>query len=227
MPTVSVILPCLNEAESIGDALRTVSSVFTTHALDGEIIVVDNGSTDGSTGIIKHSAARYIYEPRRGYGNAYRAGFREVQGNIVIMADPDNSYDLTEIPNFLTALTDCDAVLGSRFRGTMEPGAMPFLHRYIGNPGLRLLFFLLYGIRLSEPSTGFLAIRREHLPLLKLREPGMEFSSEMLVRIHRCGLKMKEIPIDYHRRAGTSKLRTFRDGFRHLSFLLKERLRSV
>ncbi len=227
MKDISVVLPCLNEEEGIGGAIKKIQKVFKENNLNGEIVVVDNNSTDDTAFVAKQFQVKYIFEPKRGYGNAYLAGLKCAQGKYIIMGDPDSSYDFNEIPRFLSYLKDNDVVLGSRFRGTIEKGAMPFLHRYVGNPGMLLLFRLLYGLKLTEPSTGFIGLRREILPKLKLKEPGMEFSSEILVRVKRGGFRLKEIPIDYYVRAGDSKLRTFQDGFRHLWFLLKERVRSI
>ncbi|KKU78328.1 MAG: Glycosyl transferase family 2 [Parcubacteria group bacterium GW2011_GWA2_47_7] len=226
MAGVSVILPCLNEEESIGASIEKILAVFKKNGIEGEVVVVDNGSTDNSAAIAKRFPVTYVFEPRHGYGMAYLAGFKRTTGQSIILGDPDSSYDFNDIPRFLSTLETCDVVLGSRFTGTMEKNAMPFLHRRVGNPLLRFLLRLLYGLRVSEPSTGFLAIRRDALALLDLKEPGMEFSSEMLVRIKKGDFRLVEIPITYHRRTGTSKLRTWRDGFRHLRFLFKERLRA-
>lgn len=226
MEKISVILPCLNEEEGIGGAIETIFQVFDTHRIKGEIVVVDNGSTDKTAEIARRYPIAYVYEPNRGYGNAYRAGFACATGTHVIMGDPDSSYDFNDIPRFLAELETHDAVLGSRFMGTMEKGAMPFLHRYVGNPGMLLLFRLLFGLRLTEPSTGFLGIRRNLISSLNLKEPGMEFSSEVLVRIKKQNFLLKEIPINYMARTGSSKLRTFRDGFRHFRFLLREKIYS-
>ena len=222
MANVSVILPCLNEAESIGSCIEKIQAIFVQNGIDGEIVVVDNGSTDTSAAIAQQFQITYVHEPKRGYGRAYLAGFKHATGQSIILGDPDNSYGFFEIPRFLSYLVEYDVVLGSRFKGRMEKDAMPFLHRYIGNPLLRFLLRFLHGLHVSEPSTGFLAIRRDKLMLLDLKEPGMEFSSEMLVRIKQKRLSLKEIPIVYHQRIGTSKLRTFRDGFRHLRFLAIE-----
>ena len=221
MKDVSVVLPCLNEEEGLGTAITTILKVFQKHSISGEIIVVDNGSTD-ATGIIAQSfPVVYVFEPNRGYGNAYRAGFAQAQGEHVIMGDPDSSYDFNEIPRFLNLLKSNDVVLGSRFSGVMEEGAMPFLHKYVGNPGILFLMRILYGLKLTEPSTGFVGLRNEIIPALNLKEKGMEFSSEVLVRVKQHNFSMHETPINYRLRSGTSKLRTFRDGFRHLWFLLK------
>ena len=223
MANVSVILPCLNEEKSIGESIKRIQAVFKWHDIDGEIIVVDNGSTDNSALIARRFPVTYVYEPRRGYGLAYQAGFAKATGEKVVMGDPDSSYDFNDIPRFLSGLERSDVVLGSRFLGTMEQGAMPFLHRYVGNPFLRFLLRRLFGLQISESCTGFLAIRREKIGLLNLKEPGMEFSSEMLVRIKKKNLGLTEIPINYYRRMGHSKLRTFRDGWRHLAFMLREK----
>src|SRR3989338_2585414 len=224
MPTVSVILPCLNEEESIGASIRKIQTVFQKNYINGEDVVVDNGSTDHSAAIAQQFQITYVYAPLRGYGCAYRAGFKRATGEYIILGDPDNSYDFNEIPEFLSRLTTHDVVLGSRFVGNIEKKAMPFLHRYVGNPALRFLLRFLFGLKISEPRTGFLGIKRDKLMLLDLKEPGMEFSSEMLIKIKKNNLRLKEIPINYHRRAGTSKLRTWRDGFRHLGFFLKKLL---
>lgn len=223
MVKVSVILPCLNEEKAIGLSIQKIQNVFRKYNIKGEIIVVDNGSTDNSSKIAKKFKIKYIFEPKRGYGNAYLSGFKHAEGKYLILGDPDNSYDFNEIPRFLFYLQEYDTVLGSRFKGRIEKGAMPSLHRYIGNPGIRLLLRILFDLKLSEPSTGFIGLRKEVLVKLRLKESGMEFSSEILVRIKKNGLRLKEIPINYYKRLGTSKLRSFRDGLRHLRFLIKEK----
>lgn len=221
MKEVSVVLPCLNEEASIGGAITEILTTFSKHNVDGEVIVVDNGSTDTTAEIAKQFPVVLVNEPNRGYGNAYQAGFNQASGTYLIMGDPDASYDFTEIPKFLDLLQEYDFVLGSRFAGDMESGAMPWLHRYVGNPGILLLMRLLYGLKLTEPSTGFVGMRSAIVPSLKLKESGMEFSSEVIVRVKQGKYRMHEIPINYRVRKGTSKLRTFRDGARHLWFLLK------
>lgn len=224
MLKVSVVLPCLNEEEGLEWAIPTIKNVFKTTGLQGEIIVVDNDSTDNSAAVAKQHGVVYVFQKERGYGNTYRAGLPQAKGEHIIMADPDGSYDFNEIPNFLSNLEHYDVVLGSRFSGQMKAGAMPILHRYIGNPGIRFLLWSLHGVRVSEPSTGFVGLRKDALSRLKLKEAGMEFSSEMLVEIGRQKLKLKEIPITYHQRIGLSKLRTWQDGMRHLRYLIKAKL---
>jgi len=217
---ISVVLPCRNEENSLGDCLAIIKKVFADYSLIGEIIVSDS-SSDQSPDIARKAGVVLVKHDKIGYGNAYLEGFKLLTGDIVIMGDPDGSYDFFDIPRFLAELVDCDLVVGSRFRGEMSKGAMPFLHRYLGNPIILFLLRHLYQLDLTEPSTGFLAIRKLSLDRLELKQVGMEFSSEFLVEAKKQGLKIKEIPIDYHRRQGLSKLRTWRDGIRHLTFILK------
>lgn len=221
MKTVSVLLPCLNEEEALSQTVKTIENVFEKNNIDGEIIVIDNGSTDRSAAIAKGLGVSYVFESRRGYGRAYMAGFPHAHGTYIIMGDPDGSYDFNDLPRFLVNLTEFDVVLGSRFKGRILAGAMPALHRYVGNPIIKFVLYILHGVSVSEPSTGFIGIRRNALMQLALREPGMEFSSEMLVQIKKCNLTLREIPIIYHVRLGESKLRSWRDGLRHMRYLLK------
>lgn len=223
MKDVSVVLPCLNEEDGVGKAITTILKVFAENSLQGEVVVVDNGSTDNTAAIAQGFPVVYVFEPKRGYGNAYQAGFAQASGEHVIMGDPDSSYDFNEIPKFLNLLKQNDVVLGSRFSGVMEEGAMPFLHKYVGNPGILFLMRTLHGLKLTEPSTGFVGLRKEIIPALQLKESGMEFSSEVLVRVKQNNFSMYETPINYQVRSGSSKLRTFRDGSRHLWFLLKSK----
>lgn len=220
---ISVVLPCRNEEASLGDCLDKIKDVFIRHKLTGEIIVSDS-SSDKSPDIAMSEGALLVKHDKVGYGTAYLEGFKHLTGDIVVMGDPDGTYDFMEIPNFLKAITDCDLVVGSRFRGRMEKGAMPWVHRYLGSPLILLLMNFLYGLKISEPSTGFVAIRKTALDRLVLKQTGMEFASEFLVEAKSKNLKIKEIPIDYHVRLGISKLHTLRDGFRHLFFLLKRRI---
>ncbi|MCX6713009.1 MAG: glycosyltransferase family 2 protein [Candidatus Vogelbacteria bacterium] len=222
-PKLSIVLPCRNEAAALGACLEKIKKTLVDNNLTGEIIVSDS-STDGSDEVARRAGVRVVKHNQIGYGRAYLEGFKGATGEIIIMGDPDGSYDFTEIPNFLVALADKDLVVGSRFKGKMERGAMPWLHRYVGSPIILLLMRAFYGLKLSEPSTGFVAVRKDALDKLELKQPGMEFASEFLVEAKAKGLKMGEIPIDYHRRLGSSKLRVWRDGWRHLIFILKRRI---
>lgn len=220
--TVSVVIPCLNEEAGIGNCISKVKKVFDSHKLKGEIIVVDNGSTDNSARIASYSGAKVVYEPRKGYGNAYLKGFEEAKGGYIIMGDADDSYDFSEIPRFLDALENHDIVIGNRKH--IKKGAMPFLHRYIGNPLFSCLLKNLFSIKISDSHCGFGAIKKEEFARLGLKSTGMEFASEILIKAKKKNLKMTEIPITYYPRKGKPKLRTFRDGLRHLVLITKEYL---
>jgi len=217
---ISVIMPCLNEERSLGDCIDQVKEVIKKQNYHAEIIVVDNGSKDKSKQIAIEKEVRLIEEPKKGYGNAYISGINHANGKIIIMGDCDGTYDFNEIPNFIENLKINDFVIGNRFYD-IQNGAMPFLHRYIGNPILRLML-RVYGLKINEVCTGFIGIKKPVLENLNLKEPGMEFSSEFLVKIAKNRLKIKELPITYYKRKGKSKLRTFHDGLRHFWFLFRE-----
>jgi glycosyltransferase involved in cell wall biosynthesis len=218
---VSVVIPCLNERETIGVCVRKALTSMDRSGLHGEVIVVDNGSTDGSAQIAEEQGARVVAERRRGYGNAYMRGFADARGRYIVMGDGDDTYDFDEVPSFVAPLRDeADMVMGSRLKGRIHKGAMPPLHRYVGNPVLTGILNLFYGSGVSDAHCGMRAFRREALERLDLRMPGMEFASEMVIRASKAGLRIEEIPIEYHVRQGESKLNSFRDGWRHLRFLL-------
>jgi hypothetical protein len=219
---VSVVMPCLNEAESVGICVAKAFEGIRIAGLVGEVVVVDNGSRDGSAEIARKAGARVVEQPQRGYGNAYRKGFAEVRGRIVVMGDSDDSYDFTKISALIAPIQTggADYVLGSRFRGEIQPGAMTWSHRYIGNPVLTGMLNMLFGLKSSDAHSGLRAFRRESLEQMSLRCHGMELASEIVVKAARTGLKVAEVPIVYHPRTGHSKLNTFRDGWRHLRFLL-------
>src|SRR4051794_655615 len=188
--------------------------------LAGEVIVADNASDDGSPELAKKAGALVVHEPRRGYGSAYLAGFAAARGEYVVMADADLTYDWNEIPQFVERLDQgADLVMGDRM-DNIQPGAMPWLHRYVGNPVLSgiLNFFFRTGVR--DAHCGMRGFRRAILPRLDLRTTGMEFASEMVIRASKEKLDIRQVPIEYHPRGGESKLSTFRDGWRHLRFLL-------
>jgi glycosyltransferase involved in cell wall biosynthesis len=219
-PLVSVVIPCLNEAENIEKCVRDASAVLAERGIDGEVVVVDNDSEDGSGEIAQRAGARVVHEARRGYGSAYLAGFAASRGRYIVMADADLTYDFGEIPRFVAALEEgAEMVLGDRM-DNIQPGAMPWLHRYVGNPLLTGLLNLLFRARVADAHCGMRAVRSEVLPRLDLRTTGMEFASEMVIRAAKEGLTIAEFPIEYHPRGGESKLSSFRDGWRHLRFLL-------
>jgi len=217
---VSVVIPCLNEAETIKDCVLKARGAMDDADIHGEVLVADNGSDDGSAEIAERAGARVIHEPRRGYGSAYLAGFSGALGRHVVMADADLTYDFAEIPNFVASLEDgADFVIGNRM-DDIHPGAMPWLHRYIGNPLLSGILNLFFRTGVRDAHCGMRAFRREVLPVLDLRTTGMEFASEMVIRAAKENLDIRQLPIEYHPRGGESKLSSFRDGWRHLRFLL-------
>jgi glycosyltransferase involved in cell wall biosynthesis len=217
---VSVVIPCLNEAATIQECVSRASDVLAGKGLDGEIIVVDNGSEDGSGPLAASAGALVVHEPERGYGSAYLAGLAAARGRYIVMADADLTYDFAEIPRFLAALeAGADVVIGNRMRN-IHPGAMPWHHRYIGNPLLSGFLNLLFNTGVHDAHCGMRAVRREVLPRLDLRTTGMEFASEMVIRAAKEKLDVRQFPIEYHPRGGESKLSSFRDGWRHLRFLL-------
>lgn len=219
-PELSVVIPCLNEAASIEIVVRRALETMAAAGIEGEVVVADNASTDGSAELAREAGAHVVSEPRRGYGSAYRAGFAASSGTYVLMGDADDSYDFGEIPRFLEPLRDgADMVIGNRM-ADIRPGAMPALHRYVGNPLLTGMLNLFFGAGVSDAHCGMRAFRRELLPRLDLRTTGMEFASEWVIRASKLGLDVREIPISYHPRKGESKLASFSDGWRHLRFLL-------
>src|SRR5215203_3823173 len=217
---VSVVIPCLNEAANIERCVARARAVLEGHDLRGEVVVADNGSEDGSAALAEAAGARVIHEPRRGYGSAYLAGFAAAQGVYIVMLDADLTYDFEEIPGFIDRLHNgAELVMGDRM-DNIHPGAMPWLHRYVGNPVLTGVLNLFFRTGVKDAHCGMRAVRREVLPRLDLRTTGMEFASEMVIRAAKEDLAIEEVPIEYHPRGGESKLSSFRDGWRHLRFLL-------
>ncbi|MCX6021636.1 MAG: glycosyltransferase family 2 protein, partial [Chloroflexi bacterium] len=216
-PEVSVVLPCLNEELTIGACVRKAMSAFAAHGVSGEVVVCDNGSTDASVAIAEGLGARVVHQPLRGYGNAYLMGIAEARGTYIIIADSDDTYDLTELPVFLDPLRQgYDMVMGNRFTGRILPGAMPWLHQYIGNPILSGILNLFFRTGVGDAHCGIRSFTREAYPRMRLRTGGMEFASEMVINAAQAGLRIAEAPITYYPRQGESKLHSFRDGWRHL-----------
>jgi len=217
---VSVVIPCLNEAENIEQCVTSAREVLERNGIPGEVVVSDNDSDDGSRELAAAAGARVVHETRRGYGSAYLAGFAAARGEYIVMGDADLTYDFNEIPRFLGELEDgADMVIGDRMKN-IHPGAMPWLHQYIGNPLLSGFLNLLFRTGISDAHCGMRAVRRDKLPQLDLRTTGMEFASEMVIRAAKENLDIRQFPIEYHPRGGESKLSSFRDGWRHLRFLL-------
>jgi glycosyltransferase involved in cell wall biosynthesis len=220
---VSVILPCLNEAETVGSCVTKALDTLRRLGIRGEVVLVDNGSTDGSPEIAERGGARVVRESRRGYGSALMRGAEEARSPFIIMADADDSYDLTDLERFVDGLREGnDLVMGTRMRGTIEPGAMPWLHRWIGNPLLSGLLNLLFRPGISDAHCGMRAFTKDAYRRMQLQTTGMEFASEMVIKAALGKLRIAEIPITL-RPAGRSRpphLRSFRDGWRHLRFML-------
>jgi glycosyltransferase involved in cell wall biosynthesis len=219
-PLVSVVIPCLNEAENIRACVTAALEAIVAMGSNGEVVVADNNSEDDSARIAEEAGARVVVERRRGYGSAYLAGFAAARGRYIVMADADLTYDFNEIPRFIEELqAGAEMVIGDRM-DNIQPGAMPWLHRYIGNPILTGLLNLFFRTGVKDAHCGMRALRRDVLPRLDLRTTGMEFASEMVIRASKENLRIAEFPIEYHPRGGESKLSSFRDGWRHLRFLL-------
>jgi glycosyltransferase involved in cell wall biosynthesis len=216
---VSVLIPCLDEAETIAECVASARTVLEENGLVGEVVVIDNGSTDGSGDLARGAGARVVEERRRGYGSAYLAGLAAAEGDYIVMVDADLTYDFREIPRFVDELeSGAELVVGNRLDG-VQPGAMPWLSR-LGNPVLSGFLNVLYRTNVRDVHCGMRALRRDVLPLLNLRTVGMEFASEMIIRATREHLDVRELPIELHPRVGTSKLSPFRDGWRHLRVIL-------
>lgn len=220
---VSVVIPCLNEARTIGACVSTALTAMSVHGIAGEVVVSDNGSDDGSCEIAVAAGARVVQCPTRGYGAALRWGFAHARGRFVLMGDGDQSYDFSLLPAFLDkAREGSQFVIGSRLRGEVEPGAMPVLHRHLGTPVLTWILNRLFGTRISDCNCGMRCVDREAFHALGVVSPGMEFASEMIVKAAVNGIAITEIPIAFHkdRRGRAPHLRSFRDGWRHLRLLL-------
>jgi hypothetical protein len=217
---VSVVIPCLNEADNIQTCVRRALTTLEEHEIPGEVVVADNASHDESAELAAQAGARVVHEPRRGYGSAYLAGFGAARGDYIVMADADLTYDFGEIPEFVERLdAGAELVMGDRM-DNIHPGAMPWLHRYVGNPVLTGVLNVFFRTGVKDAHCGMRALRRDVLPALDLRTTGMEFASEMVIRAAKADLKIDQFPIEYHPRGGQSKLSSFRDGWRHLRFLL-------
>jgi glycosyltransferase involved in cell wall biosynthesis len=222
-PELSVVLPCLNESETVGTCVRKAFQALRANGIRGEVIVADNGSTDGSQDVARSEGARVIHVPEKGYGSALRGGIREAGGEYVLMADSDDSYDMSHLPRFVEELrAGADLVMGNRFRGGIERNAMPFLHRYLGNPVLTRLGRLFFRCDCGDFHCGMRAFQKQAVERMDLRSTGMEFASEMVVKASLLRLSITEVQttLSPDGRSRPPHLRTWRDGWRHLRFLL-------
>lgn len=223
MPEYSIVIPCLNEAQTLGICLHKARSFFEKNRIDGEIIVVDNGSQDGSATVARHHQALVVVEPERGYGSALMAGIRAARSSYIIMGDADDSYDFSDLMPLVNKLEEgYDLVVGNRFRGGIQKNAMPVLHRYLGNPLLSFIGRLFFNTPIRDFHCGLRGLSKKCFDLLQLNATGMEFASEMIVKASLLGLKACEVPVVLYpdKRNKPSHLRTWRDGWRHLRFLL-------
>ncbi|OGS20859.1 MAG: hypothetical protein A2252_00475 [Elusimicrobia bacterium RIFOXYA2_FULL_39_19] len=218
---ISVVLPCLNEEETIGACIEKSKKAFEECKMEGEVIVVDNGSTDKSVEISLALGARVVKEEEKGYGSALRRGIEESKGYYIVMGDADDTYDYLEMPKFIKFLKlGYDLVMGSRFKGEILPGAMTWSHRYIGNPILSGMLRLFFGGTVSDSHCGLRAFTKDAYKKMNLHTTGMEFASEMVIHSMKKKLKITEVTITYYPRKGESKLSSLRDAWRHMRFML-------
>lgn len=223
MTELTILMPCLNEAATVGKCVAKARGFLEHAGIDGEVLVADNGSEDGSRMLAEDAGARVIEVPRRGYGAALMAGIGAARGRSIIMGDADDSYDFTRLDAFVAKLREgYPLVMGNRFRGGIEKGAMPWLHRYVGNPVLSFIGRLFFGAAVGDFHCGLRGFDREAVKALNLRTPGMEFASELVVKASLAGWRIAEVPTTLHPdgRGRPPHLRSWRDGWRHLRFLL-------
>lgn len=220
MPSLSFVMPSMNEEETIRICIKKAQYILKKYNIDGEVIVADN-SSDKTAEIAKAMGARVI-GPIKGYGNAYLKGLALAKGEYIAISDADNTYDLLELDKFLDPLIagDADFVIGTRIKGDIKKEAMPWLHRYIGNPLLTEMLNFLFKTKISDAHCGMRAFTKEALEKMSLKTHGMELASEMVIEAAKCGLRIKEIPITYYPRKAPSKLNSFKDGWRHVRFMM-------
>jgi len=220
---VSVVIPCLNEADTLGNCVTKAMEAIRNSRLLGEVIVVDNGSTDSSGDIAVEHGGRVVLEEHKGYGYSLFRGFREARGKYIVFADADESYDFAYVGDFVRLMRNgAELVMGSRMRGSIQKGAMPFLHRYLGTPALTVIARTFFHVKITDINCGMRGLTKDAFTKLNLTCGGMEFASEMVVKAARLKLKIAEIPIDFRKDKRNRKphLRTFKDGWRHLRFIL-------
>jgi glycosyltransferase involved in cell wall biosynthesis len=220
---LSVVMPCLNEERTLPVCIDKALSTMRRLDIKGEVVIVDNGSTDNSVAVARAHGARVVHQSLKGYGNALRKGFAEARGRYIIMGDCDDSYDFTDIGRFVDGLRDgADVVMGNRLRGQIKPGAMPWLHKWVGNPGLSWFLNLLFDTGAGDTLCGLRGLRKDAVPKMHLQMPGMEFAGEMVIKSRLAKLHIEEIPITLwpDGRDRRPHLRSFRDGWRFLRFVL-------
>jgi glycosyltransferase involved in cell wall biosynthesis len=220
-PFISIVMPCLNEQQTVTICVEKAVSWLKRSGYGGEVLVVDNGSTDGSPELAEKAGARVVHESTRGYGAALRRGFTEARGEWLVMGDCDDTYDFSDLDQLMKPLAEgADLSIGNRHAGGIAPGAMTWSHRYIGTPTISFLLKMFTGLKVGDSQCGLRAFTRSALERLDLKTDGMELASEMILKAARRGLNVAEVPVPYAERLGEAKLNTFRDGWRHLRFLL-------
>jgi glycosyltransferase involved in cell wall biosynthesis len=220
---ISVVMPCLNEVLTLEKCINKAFLFFKNNNIEGEIIIADNGSTDGSQELAKKLGATVVNVPKKGYGNALKGGFDFATGKYLIMGDADDSYDFSKLELFIDAMNNgADFVIGNRFKGGIEKNAMPFLHKYLGNPVLSFLGRLFFNSKIGDFHCGLRGFTKASYNKLELTTSGMEFASELIVKAHLNNLKIVEVPTKLHKDGRDRKphLNTWTDGWRHLRFLL-------
>ncbi len=220
---VSVVIPCLNEANSLELCIRKALDAFAKSGIQGEVVVADNGSTDGSIEIAEAAGARVVSVRKGGYGAALQGGIARSKGKFIVMGDADDSYDFSAVPEFVKKWREgYDVVMGNRFKGEIKPGAMPWHHRYIGNPGLTAVLNILFHTGAGDSHCGMRGFSREAFDRMDLRSTGMEFASEFIIKASQLGVRITEIPVvlSKDKRGRPPHLRSFHDGWRHLRFML-------
>ncbi|HNZ44276.1 MAG TPA: glycosyltransferase family 2 protein, partial [Bacteroidales bacterium] len=220
---LTILMPCLNESETLAICIQKARSFLQRNGIDGEVLIADNGSTDGSKEIAVSEGARVVDVSDKGYGNALIGGINAAKGKYIIMGDADDSYDFVNMEPFVEKLREgYDLVMGNRFKGGIAEGAMPFLHRYLGNPVLSFIGRLFFNIKTGDFHCGLRGFNADRIKMLKLHTPGMEFASEMVVKSSLFKYKMAEVPTTLKKdgRSHPPHLHTWRDGWRHLVFLL-------
>ena len=222
-PEVSVVIPCLNEAQSVGFCINKAFASFDAHGIRGEVVVSDNNSTDNSGQIAEEMGARVVHAASRGYGNALRKGIEAARGQFIIMGDADDSYDFSEIPKFVEKWrSGCEVVMGNRFAGGIKPGAMPFSHRLLGNPVLTGILNIFFGADVGDAYCGMRGFTKHVYELIDPRSTGMEFALELAIKASKLGVEIGEVPITLwpDKRGRPPHLRTLHDGWRSLRFML-------
>ena len=223
MIELSVVMPCLNEAETLEICIKKALAFFERENINGEVVISDNGSTDGSQEIAEKNGARLVHAKEKGYGAALQEGIKNAKGTYVIMGDADDSYDFSNLMPFVNELRNgCDLVMGNRFKGGVKKGAMPFLHKYLGNPVLSFIGRLFFNIKIKDFHCGLRGFRKDAYERMNLHTTGMEFASEIVVKSALNKMKIVEVPttLSPDGRTRAPHLRTWRDGWRHLRFLL-------